>query len=151
MAGRFSTFFLKLISSFFFIGYLPVPGTFGSLAGLGIYLWLKASPVPVLAACGACLAVGWLVCGPAERAFGTKDPGHIVIDEVAGILLALVFVPFDFKLILIGFFFFRLLDTLKPYPAGRIQDLHGASGIMLDDVVAAIYTNLVLQIIARFI
>jgi phosphatidylglycerophosphatase A len=151
MAGRLSGFFLKMVSSFFFVGYLPVPGTFGSLAGLGIYFLLNGSPVPVLAACGACLLVGWAVCGAAERAFGKKDPSHIVIDEVAGILLALVFVPFDLKLVIIGFFFFRLLDTLKPFPCGRIQDLHGASGIMLDDVVAALYTNLILQIIARLI
>ena len=151
MARRFSDFLFKMLGSFFFVGYLPIPGTFGSLAGLGIYLYLKAAPIPVLAACGASLLAGWAIGGPAERAFGKKDPGHIVIDEVAGMLLALAFVPFDLRLAAIGFLFFRILDTLKPFPAGRLQDLHGASGIMLDDVVAALYTNLLLQIISRFI
>ena len=64
-------------------------------------------------------------------------------------VLSLIFVPFDGKLIIIGFFLFRLLDTLKPYPAGKIQNLAGSVGVMGDDIVAGVYTNLILQVVSR--
>ena len=82
-----------------------------------------------------------------EKLLNKKDPGCIVIDEVAGMLIALSFMPYDFKIIILGFFFFRILDTFKPYPAGRIQNWHGSAGVIGDDLVAGIYTNILLQII----
>jgi len=78
-----------------------------------------------------------------------KDPGCIVIDEVVGMLIALSFLPFDPKVVLLAFIMFRILDTLKPFPAGRLQNLHGASEVMGDDLVAGLYSNIVLQLILK--
>ena len=84
-----------------------------------------------------------------EKLLNKKDPGCVVIDEVAGMLLALSFMPYDFRIIFLGFIIFRILDTLKPYPAARLQNMHGAVGVMGDDLVAGIYTNIVLQVILK--
>ena len=75
----------------------------------------------------------------------------IVIDEACGMLLALFFVPMTIFSVILGFFIFRILDILKPPPAKRMEKLTGSLGIMFDDIVAAIYTNLILQIIFRLL
>lgn len=144
--------FIKFVATAGFLGFLPVmPGTFGSCAGLAVFFLVRSVSWGVPAAAAAALAVGFLIAGRAERIFGEKDSRHIVIDEVAGMLIGLLFVPYDFVLCLIGFLMFRIFDTLKPFPAGRLQELKGATGIMLDDIIAGIYTNLVLQAIAYLI
>ena len=89
------------------------------------------------------------MAGRAEIIFQQKDSRYIVIDEVAGIFLCMAFLPYNAVLLVAGFFIFRLLDTLKPFPAGRLQNLKGSLGIMLDDLVAALYTNIILQIVLR--
>jgi len=66
-------------------------------------------------------------------------------------LVALSFKPADLKVVVLAFLIFRILDTLKPYPAGRLQNLHGAIGVMADDLIAGIYTNIVLLVILRLI
>ena len=144
-------FLIKAISSFFFIGYLPlIPGTFGSIAGLGIFYLLNGSSWAGYFLFVFCLMLlGLLTSGKAEKLLNKKDPGCIVIDEVMGMLIALSFMPADIKLIILGFFIFRILDTLKPFPAGRLQNMPGAIGVMGDDLIAGIYTNIVLQIILR--
>ena len=95
------------------------------------------------------IVLGLLTSGRTEKLLNKKDPGCIVIDEVAGMLLALSFMPYDFKIIFLGFIIFRILDTLKPYPAGRLQYLRGSFGVMADDLIAGIYTNIVLLIILK--
>lgn len=90
---------------------------------------------------------GFLVCGRAERVFGKKDARYIVIDEVSGMLLSLGFLPYyNIKVIIAGFLVFRILDSLKPYPAWQLQGLKGSLGVMSDDIIAGIYTNVVLQL-----
>jgi phosphatidylglycerophosphatase A len=79
-----------------------------------------------------------------------KDARCIVIDEVCGILVALMFIPADIKIVVIAFLLFRLLDALKPYPAGCLERLDGGMGIMCDDLVAGLYTNIILQVVLRF-
>ncbi|MFH0917961.1 MAG: phosphatidylglycerophosphatase A [Candidatus Omnitrophota bacterium] len=144
-------FLFKAVSTVFFIGYLPlVPGTFGSLAGVGLfYLLTGISTGGYFLFILGIIALGLITSGRTEKLLNKKDPGCIVIDEVAGMLLALSFVPYDFKIIFLGFLIFRILDTLKPFPAGRLQNRQGAFGIMGDDLVAGIYTNIVLQVILR--
>ncbi len=144
-------FLIKAISSFFFIGYLPlIPGTFGSIAGLGIFYLLNGSSwVGYFLFVFCIMLLGLLTSGKAEKLLNKKDPGCIVIDEVMGMLIALSFMPAEIKLIILGFFIFRILDTLKPFPAGRLQNMPGAIGVMGDDLIAGIYTNIVLQIILR--
>lgn len=145
------TSLVKILATFFYAGYFPlVPGTFASMLGL-ILLFLVKDNFLIYGSITVILVIlGFFVAGRAERIFQQKDSRFIVIDEVAGMFLCLAFLPYDIRLLLAGFFLFRLLDTLKPFPAGRLQNLKGSRGIMLDDVVAAFYTNIILQIVFRF-
>ncbi len=150
--GILRDFLAKAIASVIFIGYLPlVPGTFGSLAGAGLFYLIKGAGSPVYLISILCvMLLGLITGGRVEKLLNKKDPGCIVIDEVMGMLIALSFMPADLKIIILGFIIFRILDTLKPYPAERLQHIHGALGIMGDDFVAGIYTNIVLQVILKF-
>ena len=140
----------KFISTFFCVGYLPfIPGTFGSAAALGLFIILKPGALAQYAFLALFLSLGFYFSGKAEKSFNSKDPKYIVIDEVAGMFLALLFVPADFKLLIIGFLLFRVLDTTKPFPADRLQNLKGSAGIMLDDIVAGLYANIILQFVSR--
>ena len=140
------------LSSFFYIGYLPfIPGTFGSIAGILLFYLIKDSAVIYALFTCICIIIGFLVTGEAERILNKKDARCIVIDEVVGILLSFIFIPFDYKLVIIGFLLFRILDSLKPYPAGRLQNLKGSLGIMSDDIIAGLYTNIILQVVLRLV
>jgi len=147
--ASFFDFVNKAIVSVFFIGYLPlIPGTFGSLAGLGLfYLLSQGNSSVYLLSLAIVILLGLSAGGRAEKLFNKKDPSRVVIDEVAGILVALVFMPLDLRIIILGFILFRIFDTVKPYPADKIQNLHGAVGIMADDIIAGLYTNIVLQVV----
>ncbi|MBU0478609.1 phosphatidylglycerophosphatase A [bacterium] len=141
---------IRLISSFFFIGYSPyAPGTIGSLAGLGLY-WILSrhySSGLYFLILGLLFITGILIGKKAEEAFGKKDCRKFVLDEVFGILIALAMVPFCPFYIITGFILFRIFDILKPFPAKMAEKLPHGWGVMLDDAVAGIYTNLTLQII----
>jgi len=144
-------FLVQAISTVFFIGRLPlIPGTFGSLAAVGLFYSLKgvSAPAYFLFILGV-MILGLVTSGRMEKLLHKKDPGCIVIDEVAGMLIALSFMPHDFKIVLLAFIFFRILDMLKPYPAVCLQNRHGAVGVMGDDIVAGIYTNLVLMLVLK--
>ena len=149
--GRVTDFLAKFFSTFFFVGYLPLmPGTFGSIAGVGLFYLIKGSnPATYFLFVFGIIVLGLMTSGRTEKLLNKKDPGCIVIDEVAGMLLALSFMPYDLKIIFLGFLIFRILDTLKPYPASRLQNMHGAVGVIGDDLVAGIYTNIVLQVILK--
>jgi len=143
-------FWIKLAATFFYLGYMPVmPGTFGSLAGLIIFYLIKDYVPIYLTITLFLLLLGLLLTAGAQEIFQKKDPRFIVIDEVTGMLISFIFVPYDVRLLIIGFFIFRILDTLKPFPADRLHNLKGGLGVMGDDIVAGIYTNLLLQILAR--
>ena len=83
----------------------------------------------------------------AERYFGGIDPGPIVIDEVVGMLITLAFIPVGPSGALVGFLVFRVFDVIKPYPAARLELLHGGLGVMADDAMAAIYANVTLRVV----
>lgn len=140
-----------LISTFFYLGYLPaVPGTFASIAGVILFYLVRANSLFYLLFTLFWICLGFLVSGKAEGYFNRKDPKYIVIDEVAGMFLSLICLPFYNPQILItAFVLFRILDTLKPYPADKFQELNGSLGIMSDDLTAALYTNVILQIVTR--
>ncbi|MDD5166552.1 MAG: phosphatidylglycerophosphatase A [Candidatus Omnitrophica bacterium] len=143
-------FFAKSLSTFFYVGYLPlIPGTFGSIAAIVLFYLIKDSIVLYVFFTALILILGFLVAGRAEKLFNRKDPSCIVIDEVAGMLLGLLFIPYDIKLVIIAFIIFRILDTLKPYPADCLQKLRGSLGIMSDDIIAGLYTNIILQVVWR--
>ena len=83
----------------------------------------------------------------AERYFGGIDPGPVIIDEVLGMLVTLAFIPVGLSGAIAGFLLFRIFDVAKPYPAGRLERLHGGLGVMADDAMAAVYANLSLRVV----
>lgn len=128
------------------VGYAPVaPGTFGSAAGLLVWWLLPGAPAIQAGAIVALFALGSWSGSVAERHFGRSDPGQVVIDEVMGMLITLFMNPVGWKGALLAFFLFRLFDVIKPYPADRLEKLHGGVGVMADDGMAAVYANLVLR------
>ena len=92
------------------------------------------------------IVVGIWAASKAERYFGRSDPGQIVIDEVAGMLMTLATIPVGFVGALTGFLLFRIFDVIKPWPAGDLERLHGGLGVMADDVMAGIYAHLSLRL-----
>jgi len=141
---------IKILSTFFYIGYLPlIPGTFASITGVFLFYFLKDNLLIYIFSILFLLLIGILVGERAEEVFQRKDCPFIVIDEVLGMLLSLIFIPYDIKLVIIAFVIFRILDTLKPYPASMLQNLKGGIGIMGDDIVAGLYTNIILQLALR--
>ncbi len=143
------------------VGYMPIaPGTFGSLVGIGLYLligWTTAQLIwPAfiaisLAVVTAVILLGIWAGSRAERLLGKKDPGKVVVDEVAGQLIALLPVlprlDRSWFSILVAFFFFRLFDIVKPYPARKLEALPSGLGIMSDDVIAGAYAALATSIV----
>ncbi len=131
-----------------YVGYAPVaPGTFGSAAGLLLFYAVRSSgSVAVeLAVILAVFVAGVWSANVAERELGMVDPGPVVIDEVVGMLITLAFLPVNGLGVLIGFLVFRVMDVIKPWPASRFEALHGGLGVMADDVMAAVYGNLVMR------
>ena len=128
------------------VGYAPVaPGTFGSAVGVLIWWLLPASPLVQGTAILAVFAVGVWSSAVAERHFNRTDPGFVVIDEVAGMLVTLFLNPVGWAGAVGGFVLFRLFDVVKPYPANRLEQLHGGMGVMADDAMAGVYANLALR------
>jgi phosphatidylglycerophosphatase A len=131
-----------------YCGYFPfAPGTVGSAAGLLVYLivwWTQSAAVEALLIV-VLFALGIWAGTTAERYFGGIDPGPIVIDEVVGMLITLAFMPVGLNTAIAGFLLFRVFDVIKPFPAGRLENLHGGLGVMADDAMAAVYANLTLR------
>ena len=131
-----------------YIGYAPVaPGTFGSAAGLAIFVLVRSSGSMVveLATIGVLFAIGVWSGTEAEHHFGGVDPGPIVLDEVVGMLITLALLPVNVTGAIVGFLIFRALDVVKPWPAGRFERLPGGLGVMADDGMAAVYGNLAMH------
>jgi phosphatidylglycerophosphatase A len=130
-------------------GYIPfAPGTFGSIVGLVLWALLPQAVAPQLTAIVVVFALGAWSGSYAERHFNQTDPGPVVLDEVLGVLITLFMNPVGWTGALIGFLLFRLADIVKPYPANRLEALHGGIGIMADDAMAAVYSNLALRGVA---
>ena len=130
------------------VGYAPVaPGTAGSIAGLAVLLavrrLLPGFEVPLLA---GVIGVGVWAAAIAADVAADDDPGIVVIDEVAGMLLALLWVPLTPWAALIGFTAFRVFDIVKPFPARAAESLPGGLGIMADDLVAGLYAAVVVRL-----
>jgi phosphatidylglycerophosphatase A len=131
-------------------GRVPIaPGTAGTVVGVLLYLLLKdVGSLWYGIAYTAVAAFGSLVAGRADEVLGTKDSPSIVIDEIAGYLIAMFLIPFAWGYVIAGFLLFRFFDILKPWPLKRLQDIPGGPGVVLDDIGAAVYTNVVLQVAA---
>lgn len=148
-------FLSKLITTCLYLGYLPlIPGTFGSVAGLFIYILLRKNLHVLLLAHFVIMILGFLLAGKVAKLFNRRDPPQIVIDEINGILISFlglsvgqIGMSVNRSTLLTGFVIFRILDALKPFPANKFQRRRGSLGIMGDDIVAGIYTNLILRLI----
>lgn len=136
----------KTIATVGGVGFLPkLPGTAGSAVGLGLVWLLSADPLWQGAGTAATVALGFWSAGPTARRMGRPDPQAVVIDEVAGMMLALCFLPVTWPVYLAGFALFRFLDILKPFGLRRLERLPGSAGIMLDDLAAGLITHLLLR------
>lgn len=123
------------------VGWFPVaPGTAGSAVGVVLYLLTRMWPAPAqVALLVGITLVGIWAAGVAETALKREDPGPVVIDEVAGQLVTLLLTGVAWKGAVAGFFLFRVFDIFKPFPARRLERLHGGLGIMADDIAAGVY------------
>jgi phosphatidylglycerophosphatase A len=131
------------------VGYLPLaPGTFGSIVGVAIFLLLPPIAIPITIL--AVTFVGIWAGTRTEELSKRKDPGKIVVDEVAGQLIALfplVFVKWSMIMVMVSFILFRFFDIVKPYPANRLQELKGGAGVMCDDLVAGVYAAIIVGVL----
>ena len=146
--------FEKFIGSGFFTGYIPTAsGTFGSLAGLIIYFIPGFEKLSIIIPAIVIFTIyGIYVGSKFEKLYG-EDPAECTVDEVVGMWITLILVPKTLPIAVIAFFIWRMMDILKPAPARQAERLHGGLGIMMDDVVAGIYSlvlvHLILLIIVR--
>ena len=140
-----------LLATFLGVGFFPVaPGTAATAAGIVLAFILKGSLCLYWAATAILLILGIMVGTYLEGVLHQKDPGMVVIDEVVGVLIALGGLPMTWPVIIVGFFLFRAFDMFKIYPVNRLEAMPGGLGIMMDDVMAGLYTNIILQIAARY-
>ncbi len=140
----------RLFATGLYTGYSPIaPGTVGSLLALSIYLLIPGfRDGVVLLTVGICFFVGVVSAGEVEKTEG-HDASLITVDEIVGMWLTLLFLPKDLSLIwsVMGFLLFRGFDIWKPFPINLSQKLRGGWGVMMDDVLAGIYANVVLRFI----
>jgi phosphatidylglycerophosphatase A len=145
-------YFISLLATGFGVGYSPVaPGTLGTLLAIPVYYFLSAIPSPIyeITLIGFFFLSVW-ISENAEIFFGKKDDQRIVIDEMMGFLITMLWVPKTTHFIVIGFFLFRLFDILKPFPIRRLErGLKGGFGVVLDDVIAGVYANIILHLVGR--
>ena len=116
-----------------------------ALVGLA---FIPFSTLSLIVATVAVTAVGLWASGRVERMVGRKDPGVIVIDEVAGMMVSVLFLPRTWPVLLTAFFLFRLFDVWKPFPARQSQVITGGVGVMIDDLIAGLYA-LILLLVSR--
>ena len=137
------------VATGFFIGNLPfAPGTFGSLIGLPLcFLLSRIDLLKSLIWVLVFILFAMGIASAAEKIIKQRDPGQIVIDEIAGLMVTLAGLPFNLKTALAGFIIFRVFDILKPFPIRMLdRRVGGGSGIVLDDVMAGIYGNLIIRL-----
>ena len=145
---------IMAIATGLYSGYLPkAPGTWGSVVGLILYFFLRTLSLPAyLTTVGVLLVVGTFAAGSAEKIMDRKDPGQVVIDEIVGMLITLAAAPAQPLVWLLGFGLFRFFDIIKPFPIHWIDKrIQGGVGIMMDDVVAGLYSFLILQGLLLFL
>lgn len=129
-----------------YVGYAPfAPGTLGTLWGLFFYYQLlELQPLFYLFITFVLFFLGVRISGRAEKVFGNKDDGKIIIDEISGMMFSLVFLPPKIELVIAAFVLFRIFDIFKPIK--KLEKIEGGLGIMADDLLAGILANGILQI-----
>ncbi len=148
--------FKELLFTGFYTGYSPfMSGTMGTVLAALLYIIEQR-----LLGSNGCLAnvlvvivlmyPSFRLAEDGEKFFGTKDSSRIVIDEIIGFWVAMLFLPYSFMIVLFGFFIFRFLDIIKPFPINRLEKVKGGTGIMIDDILAGVYTNIILWVLVYF-
>ncbi len=141
---------VMMLATGFFVGYIPfAPGTFGSIVGLLLCFLLSKTKlsVAILFILIFIFFAIW-ISNRAEKILKQNDPGCIVIDEIAGIMLTLLGLPFNTISVAAGFVIFRFFDILKPFPIRYIErKFAGGTGIVLDDLMAGVYSNIALRLL----
>ncbi len=137
-----------IIASGLYTGHFPLfPGTVGSALAFFVFLIFKLhSSLWFLPLIILTFIIGTIVSYKIEKILG-NDPSVVVIDEIVGMWAALIYLPNNFFLWIAAFFVFRAFDIVKPFPCRQLEKVNKGIGIMLDDLMAGIYTNLLLQII----
>jgi len=139
-----------MMATGFGVGYSPIaPGTLGTLIAIPVYYFLSEIPSPIYEI--TLIAFFFLsvwISGNAETFFRKKDDQRIVIDEIIGFLITMLWVPKATLFIIVGFILFRFFDILKPFPIRQVDKrLKGGFGVVLDDVIAGFYANIILRLI----
>lgn len=145
-------FFEKLIGSGFYTGYIPLAsGTFGSIAALLIYHFIPGfeEPYIILPSIITFVLLGIIIGNKFEKLYG-KDPAECTIDEVVGMWISLLFLPKEIWISLTAFVVWRALDIIKPFPAKKLESLDGGLGILMDDIVSAVYSLIIVHIIFNY-
>jgi phosphatidylglycerophosphatase A len=141
------------LASWFFTGLVPkAPGTVGTLAAIPMvwaihFLGAVYGSVCLLIFISAAI----LTSGLSSKLMGREDPSEIVIDEAAGYSVTLFLLPLSWFNLSLGFLLFRLFDIFKPFPIRRLEKVKGGFGIVLDDILAGIYANLILRMVLLFV
>jgi phosphatidylglycerophosphatase A len=133
----------------FFIGTVPfAPGTFGSVIGLPIcFLISRLNILPYIICTILFILFAIWMAAAAEKILKKKDAAEIVIDEIAGLMVTFIGLPFTLKTVIAGFIIFRTFDILKPFPIRLLEKkVAGGPGVVLDDVLAGLYANLIIRL-----
>jgi len=142
---------VKMLSTWFYVGNLPVaPGTAASAVGVVMAMICSSNVFFYVCVTLFVTILGFMVSGRMEEILDQKDPGCIVIDEVAGVMIAFFLLPLTPVVIVTAFFLFRAFDMFKIYPVNKFEQLKGSTGVMMDDVIAGVYTNIVMQVAIRW-
>ncbi len=143
--------FILIFASGFGAGLSPiVPGTTGTLVAIPIYYVVSSisSPLYELTLVALFFFSSW-ISNQAEQYWGKKDDRRIVIDEIVGFLVTMLWIPKSLFSIVAGFLLFRFFDILKPFPIRRLEQVKSGFGVVLDDVLAGIYSNILLHLALR--
>ena len=142
---------VKMLSTWFYVGNIPgAPGTAACAVAVLMAVIFSANTFLYVLVSIVVIFLGFKVSGRMEGFLGRKDPGCIVIDEVAGVMVAFFLLPLNLPVVITAFFLFRAFDMFKIYPENIFEKIEGSTGIMADDLAAGLYTNIVMQIAVRW-
>jgi phosphatidylglycerophosphatase A len=138
----------RFFGSGFFTGYIPLAsGTFASIAALLIYFIPGFEKIYIILPAILILSFWGISLGTKFEALHGKDPAEFTLDEVVGMWITLLFLPKDIFIAILAFIVWRTIDIIKPFPAKKLESLKGGLGAMMDDIVSAIYSLIIVHLI----
>ena len=144
--------FWRIVATFFYIGKIPIaPGTWGSIGALILWLFLPVTTSVHLSVILVLFVLGLYSSHKVAKYMQVHDPSEVVIDEAVGMGISLFMLPHSYGLYLLAFIVFRIFDILKPSFIYQVQNLPGGWGIMLDDVLAGVFTLAIFSGIASIL